>query len=201
MPDALGDGGGDTEVGATPVDPVDRVDPVTVTIARRVSEDRAADFEQFSRDALSAASTWPGFLGGGLLRPPAGEHEFHIVYRFADEDTLRAWEESTERAELLARAEPFVRSVAVWRVRGLHDWFDLPGRAGPSAPKWKLAVVACACVVPMSLAMSLWIVPALDVVPLFPRTVITSIIFAVYMTWFAVPWLSGLVRGWLYPDG
>lgn len=197
MADAVGGSGGnpDPEVGATPVD------PVTVTIARRVQPERAADFEQFSRDALGAAATWPGFLGGGLLRPPAGDDEFHIVYRFSDEDALRAWEESAERAELLARAEPFVRSVEVWRVRGLHDWFDLPGRAGPSAPKWKLAVVACACVVPMSLAMTLWIVPALDVVPLFPRTVITSIIFAVYMTWFAVPWLSGLVRGWLYPDG
>ena len=176
-------------------------EPVTVTVARRVPADRTGDFEQFSRDALGAAATWPGFLGGGLLRPPVGQDEFHIVYRFTDEDSLRAWEESDERARLLARAEPFVRSVEVWRVRGLHDWFDLPGKAGERAPRWKLAVVACACVVPMSLAMTLWIVPALDVVPLVPRTVITSAIFAVYMTWFAVPWVSGLVRGWLYPQG
>ncbi len=174
-------------------------DPVTVTIARQVSVAGTADFEAFAHDALEAASAWPGFLGGGLLRPPEGANEFHVVYRFADPTSLAAWEESEERATLLERADPFVRSVEVWRVRGLHDWFDLPSAGGPSAPRWKLAVVACACVVPMSLVMTLWIVPALEFVPLLPRTVITSIIFAIYMTWFAVPWLSGVVRGWLYP--
>ena len=151
-------------------------DPVTVTIARRVSVDRIDDFEAFAHAALAAASAWPGFLGGGLLRPPEGGDEFHIVYRFDSPGSLAAWEGSDERATLLARADPFVRSVDVLRVRGLHDWFDLPNSGGPSAPRWKLATVACLCVVPMSLAMTVWIVPALDVVPLLPRTVMPELL-------------------------
>ena len=174
-------------------------EPVTVTVARRIAPGREADFEAFSRHALAAAAEWPGFLGGGMLRPPPGGDEYHIVYRFSDAGTQRAWEESDRRAAIMAEGDELMETVGVWRVQGLHDWFSLPGRSRPGAPKWKLAVVAFVAVVPMSLAMTLWIVPALEFLSLVPRTLVTSAIFAGYMTWLAVPRLSELVHAWLYP--
>ncbi|MBY5163912.1 antibiotic biosynthesis monooxygenase [Salsipaludibacter albus] len=182
-----------------PADGPPRSDPVTVTVARRIAPGREEDFVAFSRRALATAADWPGFLGGGILRPPPGGDEYHVVYRFVDADAQRAWEESDQRASLMEDGDELMETIGVWRIRGLHDWFDLPGRGADGPPKWKLAVVACAAVIPMSLAMTWWIVPALDVLPVVPRTVVTSVIFAAYMTFLAVPWISGLVRRWLYP--
>lgn len=174
-------------------------DPVTVTVARRIAAGREDEFVAFSRRALAAAADWPGFLGGGILRPPPGGDEYHVVYRFVDADAQRDWEESADRARLMAEADHLMETIGIWRIRGLHDWFALPGRGASGPPTWKLAVVATLCVVPMSLVMTLVIVPALEWLPLVPRTIVTSIIFASYMTFLAVPWLSGVVRRWLYP--
>ena len=44
-------------------------EPVTVTIARRVAPGREAEFEAFSSALTRAATTHPGFLGAGMLRP------------------------------------------------------------------------------------------------------------------------------------
>jgi heme-degrading monooxygenase HmoA len=70
---------------------------VTVTVARKVAVGREADFEQWVQGIVEAAARFPGFLGGGVLRPPHAGREWHVVYRFADAEKQRAWEESPER--------------------------------------------------------------------------------------------------------
>ncbi len=182
-----------------PDDVVGSPEPVTVTVARRIAPGREHDFVAFSRRALATAAEWPGFLGGGILRPPPGGDEYHVVYRFVDAEAQRAWEESEQRRAMIADADDLMETIGVWRIRGLHDWFALPGRGADGPPRWKLAVVAAVCVLPMSLLMTVVIVPALEFLSLVPRTIVTSILFAAYMTFLAVPWVSGLVRRWLYP--
>ncbi len=174
-------------------------EPVTVTVARRIAPGREDDFVAFARRALATAADWPGFLGGGILRPPPGGDEYHVVYRFVDAAAQREWEESDERAAMMTDADEIMETIGVWRIRGLHDWFALPGRGAQGPPRWKLAVVAAVCVLPMSLLMTVVIVPALSSLSLVPRTIVTSMIFAAYMTFLAVPWVSGLAGRWLYP--
>ncbi len=65
-----------------------------------------------------------------------------MVYRFASATQLRDWEESAERARLLAAGEELVASTDVQRVTGLETWFELPGRTAPAPPKWKMFVVS-----------------------------------------------------------
>ncbi|HVH20835.1 MAG TPA: hypothetical protein VNA11_00105, partial [Pseudonocardia sp.] len=60
-----------------------------------------------------------------------------MVYRFASAAQLRDWEESAERARLLAAGEELVSATDVQRVTGLETWFELPGRTAPAPPKWK----------------------------------------------------------------
>jgi heme-degrading monooxygenase HmoA len=114
---------------------------VTVTVARKVAVGREADFEQWVQGIVEAAAKFPGFLGAGALRPPEAGREWHVVYRFADADKQRAWEESAERAAWLARADEFARQTGTTHVSGLETWFALPGRTAPAPPKWKMAVV------------------------------------------------------------
>src|SRR4028119_1292414 len=88
-------------------------EPVTVTVARRVAPGRAAEFEQWLDGILRAASMFPGFLGGGGLRPGRLGEDWHVVYRFASPAQLHRWEHSAERAQWPARGEPLAHATAV----------------------------------------------------------------------------------------
>src|SRR5687768_12027723 len=90
-----------------PSDP-DPADPVTVTVARRVAPGRESDFEDWAAGLIRVAKRFPGFLGGGVLRPGAAGQDWHVVYRFASDAALQRWEASAERARELRRAEPWM---------------------------------------------------------------------------------------------
>jgi antibiotic biosynthesis monooxygenase (ABM) superfamily enzyme len=83
-------------------------EPVTVTVARVVRPDRREAFERWAENVLGLASHFPGNLGTSLLRPGPGSSEYHLVYRFEDDDSLAAWERSSERRSALAHVEELV---------------------------------------------------------------------------------------------
>ena len=174
-------------------------EPVTVTVARRVAPGREADFEKWVAGIVSAAAKFPGYLGGGLLRPPHAGQDWHVVYRFADADSMKRWEASPQRGEWLAVVEDFVRQTGEHRISGLETWFELPGRTAPAPPKWKMWVVTLAAVFPLALVFNLVVVPHLGAAPLVLRTLALSICLTGLMTWLVMPRLTRLLEGWLYP--
>ena len=107
-------------------------EPVTVTVARRVAPGREADFAAWCDAMTAAASTHPGHLGAGVLRPSRVGEPWHLVFRFASADDLRAWDSSADRRRLLEAGEDLVRSTDVHRVTGLETWFALPGHTAPA---------------------------------------------------------------------
>ena len=139
---------------------------VTVTVARKVTPGREADFEDWVQGIMEAAARFPGFLGGGVLRPPREGREWHVVYRFADAEKQRAWEASAERAAWLARADEFARETGTTHVSGLETWFALPGRTAPAPPKWKMAMVTFAAVYPLALLVTVALAPRTAAWPL-----------------------------------
>ena len=111
-------------------------EPVTVTVARVVRPDRREAFERWADDALAKAAAFPGNLGATLLRPGAGSSEYHLVYRFADDESLAGWERSPERSRMLARLREMVDEERYARISGLDSFFTRarrrrsPNRAG-----------------------------------------------------------------------
>ena len=65
-----------------------KAEPVTVTVARRVAVGREREFEQWYDGIIGAACRFPGFLGSGVLRPHTTGQDWHVVYRFADPESL-----------------------------------------------------------------------------------------------------------------
>ena len=119
--------------------------PVTVTIARRVVPGREADFETWADRLTDSASGFPGYLGCGRLKPGAGEGDpqvWHVVYRFASQEKLAAWEASEERQHLLDEGAELMETVAAQKVSGLEPWFSLPGMLPKPPPKRKMFVVS-----------------------------------------------------------
>lgn len=175
-------------------------EPVTVTVARRVALGREREFEQWYDGVIAAASRFPGFLGAGVLRPHTAGADWHVVYRFADQESLSRWEGSAERASWLRRAEDLVRETGVERVPGLDAWFSLPGRTMPAPPRWKMALVTLLAIVPLVVLMNLVVLPLVSGWPLLARTLVFSGTLTGLMTWVVMPRMTRLFRRFLYAD-
>lgn len=175
-------------------------EPVTVTIARRVSPGRERDFEGWYDGIVRSASRYPGFLGAGILRPNRAGQDWHVVYRFASPDDQRHWEESAERRDWLERGEQLMDEVAVHRVSGLETWFEVRGRTAPAPPKWKMMLVTLLAVYPLALLINVMVLPHLGGAPLLVRVLALSGLLVPLMTWVVMPRLTALLSGWLYPS-
>jgi len=178
--------------------PVEHGEPVTVTIARRVAPGREEDFAAWNDRLTAVASTFPGFLGAGMLRPSRVGEPWHVVYRFDTGGHLRTWETSPERADLMAAGEELVRATHVHRVSGLETWFELPGRTAPAPPRWKMFAVSAASIYLLNLLLSTaygwaladWLLPL--------RLLAISIPVTALMTWLVMPRAARLLQNWLY---
>jgi uncharacterized protein len=174
-------------------------EPVTVTVARRVAPGREADFERWYDGIIAAASTFPGFLGAGALRPHRAGQDWHVVYRFCSPAALRRWEESTQRREWLERGEHLMAETGVQRVTGLETWFALPGRTAPAPPRWKMALLTLAAIYPLALVINVLVLPRLVAWPVALRVLALGLLLVPTMTWVVMPRLTRLSRRWLYP--
>jgi antibiotic biosynthesis monooxygenase (ABM) superfamily enzyme len=172
------------------------VEPVTVTVARRVAPSRESDFEEWSERLTRAAGRYPGFLGAGMLRPGHVGEPWHVVFRFASEEQLRAWDESPERARLIAEGDELVHSTEQHRVSGLETWFALPGRTAPAPPRWKMFVVSLAAIFTLQIVLNALVEPLH--LHLALRVALVATLVTALMTWLVMPALARLLQTWLY---
>lgn len=128
--------------------------PVTVAIARRVDPSRASEMVAWMRAGTALAEAFPGFLGAGWVQSAPGSPEWHMLYRFADHEALRSWEESPQRHWWLTSAQGIVEHTRTERRTGIEGWFDPPLEQSveptvqqsaepvvlPNPPRWKQAV-------------------------------------------------------------
>ncbi|MFD3445108.1 antibiotic biosynthesis monooxygenase [Microbacteriaceae bacterium 4G12] len=100
--------------------------PVTVSITRSVDPSRLPEVTRWVQAGVNLANTWPGFLGSGWVRSAADSTDWHMLYRFADAETLDAWQNSPERTRWLEGGRGLVEERRVHRVTGIEGWFDAP---------------------------------------------------------------------------
>ena len=170
-------------------------EPVTVTVARVVRPDRREAFERWAQDALARAADFPGNLGATLLRPGAGSSEYHLVYRFADDESLAGWERSPERRRMLAQLAEMVDGERYARVSGLESFFTRPPQPGP---RWRLTVLTIAAVFAVTSAMQL-LLPLLAGWPVAARLLLSATVVVVLLGHVMMPALTRIFRGWLHP--
>jgi uncharacterized protein len=182
--------------------PVGGDGPVTTTVTRRVKPGHEPFYERFLEGVIAAASRFPGHQGVEVFRPEsASGGEYRIVYRFDTGEHLRAWLDSAERAAWLERAEPHVIGpMRTQFVTGLETWFTLPGRPGtPPPPPYKMALLTWITIFPLITLVVVVLEPLLDELTRVPRLAITTAVTVPIMTWLAMPRVTRLLRGWLYP--
>ncbi|MFY9712517.1 MAG: antibiotic biosynthesis monooxygenase [Microbacterium sp.] len=188
--------------------------PITVSIRREVDPARIAEATAWVQTGLNLASTYPGFLGSGWVR--AGEHSqvWHMLYRFAGDETLEAWERSAEREWWLSMGEGFVRSERSKRRTGIEGWFDEPGTGSitvvdaatgatevvSAPPRWKQAVAIWLGFFPLNVTFAYLMSPIPgwgDALPIWLRVLITTLVLTPVMTYWVLPWVTRSLRNWL----
>jgi len=183
---------------STPVQPR-RDEPITVTVARTVLPDNRRAFEDWADGIQARMSDYPGHLGSTMLSPGSGEDEYHIVYRFADAETLHNWEHSEERAQWLVKLEEMVESERFAHVTGLETWFTLPDRADERPARWKMVAVTSTVIFALQVPIQAYLLASLLNWPLVLRAAIMSLAMTLLMTYVVMPRVTKLLRGWLYP--
>jgi uncharacterized protein len=171
-------------------------EPVTVTVARVVRPDQREAFERWADDALAKAAAFPGNLGATLLRPGAGSSEYHLVYRFADDESLAGWERSAVRRRMLDQLAEMVDEERYARVSGLESFFTRPAQPGP---RWRLTLLTIGAVFAVTTLMQQFVMPLLGGWPLELRLLLSAVVVVILLCHVLMPTLTRVFRGWLHP--
>jgi antibiotic biosynthesis monooxygenase (ABM) superfamily enzyme len=182
--------------------------PVTVSIVRHVAPEHAAQMIAWVRAGSSLAERFEGFLGTGWVRPSAGSDEWHMLYRFADQASLDAWESSAQRGWWLGSAQGLVGESRLERRTGIEGWFDEPTsfdvqdlRPAPAAPpRWKQGVVIWMTFFPLSLALGLLLMATGVHLNIAVRTFVTTVVATPIMIYALLPWMTKAFGWWLKPS-
>ncbi|MFI5837815.1 antibiotic biosynthesis monooxygenase [Micromonospora sp. NPDC051300] len=184
--------------------------PVTVAVSRRADPARTGEMVAWMRAGTALAESFPGFLGAGFVRSAPGSGEWHVMYRFADADTLHGWEDSPQRHWWLSSAQGIVEHTRVERRTGIEGWFDAPvdhvvetfGEPEPAAavapPRWKQAVTIWLAFFPLSLTATLLTARFAAGVPLAGRTLLMTLVLTPLMTYLVLPRITRALHWWLH---
>ena len=142
--------------------------PVTVSITRTVDPDNHRRFNAWVQAGQELAREREGYLGSGWVRTSPDSHEWHLLYRFADEKSLRAWDESEDRRWWIESAAELVEITRVEHRTGIEGWFEPQGEETITIPetvvppRWKQAVSIFLPFFPLSLLSTFLLLPHLQ---------------------------------------
>jgi antibiotic biosynthesis monooxygenase (ABM) superfamily enzyme len=168
-------------------------------VTRRAAHGRYPELIAWLQEGEHLATDFPGYLGSGILAPPAGDDEFQMIFRFADAATLHAWEYSASRQAWLRRGNGLFAQPSERRVQGLDGWFAAPSGAAdlPRPPRWKQAVAIWLAFFPVSLAFNFAFGHWLGELALAPRILLSTLALTPLMVFIFIPLATRLLAGWL----
>src|SRR6266567_5804757 len=178
---------------------VSAAEAVHVAIMRVVRPGHEREFEALIQTFFEEAARQPGICGAYLIRPIVGSHsrEYGILRsfhsqedrdRFYASDFYRRWNEAV--APLVER-DPQRREL-----HGLEAFFH--GNA-PPPPRWKMALLTWIGVNPAVYIFSKAVPAVFGDLPMLARLLIVNASVVASLTWFFMPVLTKLFRGWLRP--
>ena len=178
-------------------------EPITVSITRIVDPERSKEVAAWARAGQDLLSASPGYLGSGWVRPDPASPEWHMLFRFADAESLATWQGSPERAWWVASALGMVEHSPEEHRTGIEGWFDKPASVEvvnekPFAPpRWKQMIAIFIVFYPLCLLTN-WALAGFThdwALPL--RVLLLVVIVSPIMTYLALPAVTRALRPWL----
>ena len=177
-------------------------EPITVIVSRRVKPENIAEFESLSAEMTIRASQFAGYLGTTLFKPTSrNDPEYRVMFKFENLESLRVWEASSQRAEILEQIEDLLISTTEReQVSGLITWFTMRS-ANPLTPppRYKMTFVSWLALYP-AVTFIFWLFgPWLADFPLLIRTFLVTGVVIILMSYTLMPFMTKRFSFWLYP--
>ena len=178
--------------------------PVTVSVTRHVDPSRSSEMLAWVQAGTSLAEKFAGFLGSGWVRPSADSTDWHMLYRFADAESLAVWDASPQREWWLEAAQGSVEERSRERRTGIEGWFDEPtsveslSPAPTPPPRWKQMVIIFLVFLPLSLTANFVASHTIADWALLPRVVLVTTGRTPLMTYVFLPWITRRMSWWLH---
>ena len=183
-------------------------EPVTVAITRKLDPGHEPEMISWLTAGIHLAQRFPGFLGAGWVKPEEDSGTWHMLYRFADHDSLVGWEQSSERQWWRSSAQGLgVVDQRVEKRTGIEGWFDEPtnrsvhdpdtARTPTAPPRWKQAVMIWLVFFPLSLSVTLLLGSLIPGVAVGFRVLLSTLAMTPVMTYLALPWITRQLSWWL----
>ncbi|MFI9557557.1 antibiotic biosynthesis monooxygenase [Nonomuraea endophytica] len=174
---------------------------MTLVFTWQVLPGREVAFEQWLAGVNAMAKQFTGHLGVMWLRPNKEDGQYHAILRFADAGSLERWLASDERGAWVERLDGIAHEAAPrMSSTGMEGWFSLPGRIVSPPRRWKMALTSFAAVYPCVLLFQWLVAGRLTELPLPLRALVLPVIMAPLLTYALMPWLSRVLRRWLYDE-
>ncbi|WP_240741636.1 antibiotic biosynthesis monooxygenase [Deinococcus sp. KSM4-11] len=176
-------------------------DPVTLVVRRRIRPGQEGAYEEALQRLGDLLTRVPGFRGNGILRPTGGSGEYTVVARFDSLGSAAAWELSPERGLWLDTISGLVDDqLSFERQPGLDFWFTPP--AAPTLrqpPRWKMALLTLLVLYPVSVGVTLLLLPHVASWPLGLRALAQMLVIVPSMTYLFMPLATRAAARWLTP--
>ncbi|GHU46457.1 Uncharacterized protein conserved in bacteria [Mycobacteroides abscessus subsp. abscessus] len=177
--------------------------PITVSITRTVLPGQHRRFNAWVQAGQELVRERTGYLGSGWVRTSPDSDEWHVLYRFADAKSLKAWDESDDRQWWIDSAAELVETTKVEHRTGIEGWFEPQGENAVTIPetvvppRWKQAVSIFLPFFPLSLLSTFLLMPHLESWPPVLAVLLNICILTPLMTYIFLPVSTRLLRPWL----
>jgi antibiotic biosynthesis monooxygenase (ABM) superfamily enzyme len=169
----------------------------TEVITRNIIPGNEKNYDDWLQRFMKSERQFPGYLGTTVIVPGGNISSVrYVINRFADQASLKNWENSEIALKLIEEVSKYSTRE---RVTGLETWFILPNlKTIVAPPRWKMAIVSFIGAYSISLLAQYILGLYLGQMPLLTNILMT-IILVLGLTYIAMPLLSRLLQGWLYP--
>ncbi len=169
--------------------------PIHVAITRKVRPGKEAEFRESLRRFLGESFSHGGVHGAAMLTSLPDSGEIGILRTFADEAERDAFYNSQRFKDWEAYASTLTEDPVYRQLNGLEAWFRSPS----APPRWKMALATLCGVFPTSLFLAFTVGPFIKDFPIVLRLLITAACMVGLLTWVIMPFVTKVLKKWLYP--
>ena len=177
-------------------------EPVTTMFTDRVKPDRIAEYDAWSAGINGDVKQFPGFLSVDVIRPEDSDHpEYITLVKFNSCKHLKRWRESPNAAKWMEKLPNLLAGSSHKQEGvGLELWFDRPNSSQSlkEPPFWKQVLIGVICVYPLILILIWALAPFTASLPSSVALLLNVIILSSLLTYPVMPWITRLLRPWLY---
>jgi len=172
----------------------------TFVVRRNILPGHEREYDDWLRRFIAEERHAPGYLSTTVVAPGGSSTVRYIIHRFASTDSLKAWETSELRQQMIREVQRY-STPHFDTAKGVEDWFVLPDDPEIVAPpKWKMALVLLAGATLISVIVRYTVGDDLARLPIPLASLVMSGILVAGLTWLVMPNFTRWLSGWLYPN-